>query len=192
MSLNKLTDLKLINDLHDEKIIGFGLGVSYFPLIGKTKDGGKIYDSISGEVKGVKWKYGNNEVLLFSQNLVNMVYPSIDLQYVVVIYLSPGSEFKAPKNAVVYSANGNLFSVLTPPPFQSRLILENLKNNGDDNPPSNLKYEGALFFDHVSWQKNNDEIVTAIRVIYDREWYETVVFHPETGKFGECLDSGRL
>ncbi|MFY8035687.1 MAG: hypothetical protein ACOVMQ_00900 [Cyclobacteriaceae bacterium] len=192
MIWNKITDLSLINELSDEVQIGFGIGVSYFPLIGETKDGGKIYDVIRGEAKGVKWKYNNNEVLLLSQNRINMVYPSVNLQFVIVIYFSRSSEYKAPNNAVIFSANGNLLSILNPPPFQSTFLLQKLRSNRHDNPPLDLKYDGALFFDNVSWLKNNDEIVTAVRIIYDCEWYETVVYYPETGMFGECLDSGRL
>lgn len=192
MSLSKIDQLRLINNRHEEKIIRVGLGVSYFPLVRVTKDGGKIYDSMSGDIMGVKWVYEDSEVLLFSRNLITHVYPSVDLLYVIVIYSALSGNFRAPRNAVVYDAKGGLHKVLTPPAFTSKLVIENLKINGHRNPPLSLEYDGALFFDSISWQTHNDKTVTVARIVYDKEWHETRVLYPETCDFGECVHSGRL
>jgi hypothetical protein len=188
-----MEDFTLINEFNEEKRINVGIGMNLFPLLKTNPDGSEVYDSLRGKIKGVKWKYNKNEVLILSDNVINKAYPSSDGRYAIVLYSTAYGDYKAPYNAIVYREDGAIHKILTPPAFQSELLLKMIETDQVDNPPLNLKYEGALWFNRVFWAKDDRQnVVTAIEIGYDREWVEKRILFPETGEFGEVLGSGRL
>jgi hypothetical protein len=190
---NKMTDLTLFNEKGESRTIGIGLGVNYFPVLKKNAEGWSTIDSLPGDITGVRWKYEGNEVSLKAKKNISIVYPSADLHYLVIIYYQEGQPYAAPANAVIYKGDGTIHKVLSPPPFKSSLVVEKLAFHKLPNPPVNLSYKGALWFNHVCWMKNEKgQLVTAIEIGFDREWMEYRELNPETGEFGEYLSSGRL
>ncbi len=169
--------------------VSIGSDVNFFEGLSK-EDFFRFY---SGGKKSLRWTYNGKIVIIEDPDASIIGYPSLDMEYVIAIYTEEISRnYSPPKNAVVYREDGSLHKQLTIPHFQSKVVLDRLKINNDENPPLGKKYPGILFFDHVSWQKLENDIVVAIRIIYDQEWYETVEINPATAKFGKCLDSGRL
>jgi hypothetical protein len=169
------------------------LGVNYFPVQKKDTEGWITIDSLPGNIAEIRWKYEGKEVSIKAEKNISIVYPSADLHYLVIIYYQEGQPYAAPANAVIYRGDGTIHKVLSPPPFKSSLLIEKLAFRKLPNPPLNLGYEGALWFNHVCWRKNEKgELVTVIEIGFDREWMEYRELNPETGEFGECLSSSRL
>jgi hypothetical protein len=190
---NKITDLTLFNEKGESRTIGIGLGVSYYPMLKKNAEGWITIDSLPGNIVEIRWKYEGKAVSLKAGKKISIVYPSVDLHYLVIIYYQEGQPYAAPANAAVYKSDGAILRALSPPPFKAPLVIEKLAFRKLPNPPLNLSYEGALWFNHVCWMKNEKgQLVTAVEIGFDREWMEYRELNPETGEFGGCLSSGRL
>jgi hypothetical protein len=181
----------IINERKEERRIQVGINETYFKLLEKRPDGAMIFDYLQGQYVGVKWRYGKNDVLISSDNIISHVYPSHNLKYMIVVY-NNYSTYKTPYNAIVYNEDGSIHKILTPPPFRSKLILDRLKIDNVKNPPLHIREDG-VYFDGISWGHNSKkQLVTLIDIGYDREYIETRVLYPKTGEFGELLSARRL
>ncbi len=140
----------------------------------------------TASIQVVKWINDNKEIQI---DRSFFAYPSIDMHYVIAMYSQIDPVYPSPNNAVIYTANGSLHKILTPPKLISKLAFERL---GENNPPQPYAPD-SLFFNHVNWDKDSKgNLVTSVWIGYDREWHENRVLNPETGEFGECIGSGRL
>ncbi|WP_018478722.1 hypothetical protein [Pontibacter roseus] len=180
-----ISQLKFFDDLGNDLLIGIGYNTDIFPIKEIRKDGVIIRNYLEGKTSGIKWLSGNQEVI---KSRCFFGYPSVDLNYIIAIYSIEDSEFPSPNNAVVYTANGMLHKVLSPPEFASRHLVSNLKEI-----PTESFTPDSVFFDQVRWRQNREgEIATTVRFIYNRDWFEERILDPETGELGECISSGKI
>lgn len=142
--------------------------------------------------QGIAWLNDGKDIRIKDENTSIQGFPTVDLKYVVAVYLGLDGEFKPPRNAVIYHADGNVHKILEIPPFISEKLIKRLKFLKQDNPPlSWAEYEGELFFGGFGWNKKDDgEIVNFISVVMERDSYEQRELDPQTGTFGVCLGSG--
>lgn len=160
--------------------IKLGIGVDRF----EGNDESKVLSFFRGQGKGVSWVFENKLVEVLEPGKKINGLPTPDLQRVVVIYPHNHPVYSEPRNAIVYDADGSIHLQLKVPKLISALAKQRERF---------MNYEAPLkqYFDGVSWKKNNKgEIVTAVQIGFDRDWLEERELNPETGEFGECLNSG--
>src|SRR5690606_31844144 len=137
-----------------------------------------------GSQKGISWLNKNQKIEIWSNNGSVRGLPSIDMQYVIAIYSGDHTEYTYPNNAVIYNADGTVHKVLSVP----LLISDTAKNKGWYK----RKPDTTIGFTEVKWKtdsKGEKVVVLEISDHYYRIMKEFRVLNPETGNFGECVDS---
>jgi hypothetical protein len=133
---------------------------------------------------GLKWFNDSHEVTIFESQQYLTGFPTPDLKKVVVVYPIDNKKFTAPANAVIYDADGNIYLKLKTPKLISEIARQR-------EPFMQYDTLYRLYFEYVGWSKVSDDLITVMRVGFDREYWELRTLNPETGEFGECLSSGR-
>jgi hypothetical protein len=153
---------------------------------GREYDGNDplLIEYFNASSQGLKWICENSTIVLFEpgQSIIGSPSPSFD--GVVAIYPTSHSEYGAPNNAVVYSADGKIKLRLQMPPLISDTARKRAPYMRSDAPVDK-------HFENISWDvdKNNQRRM-AMTIAFDREWWEKRILDPETGTFGECISSG--
>src|SRR5690606_9658471 len=132
---------------------------------------------------GIKWIYGNKDIILINNDVI-FGCPSIDMRYVIAIYSGDQEEYTPPNNAVIYNADGSIHKVLKAP----ILVSDAAKNQGWYK----RQLDTTIGFTGVDWKtdsKGQKVVVMEISDHYYKIMKEYRVLDPETGKFGECVDS---
>lgn len=180
-----ISQVKFFDDLGNEITIGVGFKIDVFPIRMIRKDGGVIRNYLPGKTSGIKWLANDQEVV---KSRCLFGYPSINLKYMIAIYPIKDVAYSSPNNAVIYTAGGHVHKVLSPSAFVSGLLTSRV----EENPPKPYMPD-SLFFDNVGWrQSKNGEILTYIRIVYNREWFEDRILDPESGEIGGCVSSGKI
>lgn len=173
-------DFQYFTDGGSSLYINLGIDVYMF----EGNDESLISNFYKNQSKGVRWVYKNQMISFFEKG--NKIYgiPTPDLMKVVVIYPMQHTQYSSPRNVVIYNADGSMYCR----PKIPELISEIAKKR-EDFHKGNF---ALVHFDNVRWRKNSKgEIVTAITISFDRDWFETREFNVETCEFSECLTSGR-
>ncbi|OQP48079.1 hypothetical protein A4H97_30055 [Niastella yeongjuensis] len=139
----------------------------------------------TASTKGIKWLAQGKEHLIYSagMRIHGMVTP--DFKKVVVIYPPGHPEFPSPHNAVVYNENGTVHLILACPEPISELIKKSTRY---------LRYrqQTKLYIVGAVWKRNEQgDVVMAVNIEFDDEYYETRELNYATGAFGACLSSGK-
>ena len=137
-----------------------------------------------GSQKGIFWLSKNQKIEIWSNKGDVTGLPSIDMQYVIAIYSGDQAEYRLPNNVVIYNADGSVHKVLSVP----LLISDAAKNQGwyKRQPDETIGFTG------INWKENDKGekvVVMEISDHYYRIMKEYRVLNPETGNFGECVDS---
>jgi len=106
------------------------------------------------------------------------------MRYVIAIYSGDQAEYTPPNNAVIYNADGSVHKVLSVP----LLISVAAKNQGWYK----RQLDETIGFTGISWKENDKGekvVVMEISDHYYKIMKEYRVLDPETGLFGECVDS---
>jgi len=133
-----------------------------------------------GKDIGIKWMNASEEIVKMKAGTSIIGYPSADLKYIISIWFLKNEELPSEDNAMIYNANGSLHMNLVQPTLISDLAKQR---------------NGRVYshFQEVSWEKNvKGEIVTAVKIAFDRDWFETRELEPATGKFGDVIACGRI
>lgn len=166
----------------------------------KVNLGGETFfdkqDFINGLVKdyhnitkgyGIMWRHNETEIKLIGLEKKIIGYPSIDLNYVIAIYI--GEEellYKRPCNAIVYDADGKMHRQLCVPKLVSNHAKERKKWWVSED-------KETLHFNAVKWMRDKNgqlKNVMEIREYYTGILFEDRIIDPESGTFGECVGSG--
>ena len=146
-----------------------------------------------GSLVGLGWEFNGLQILIEDKSVSVQGYPSVALDYMVVVYQGTNGRFLSPNNAVVYNLDGTIHRILEMPKILSKNILRRIDFYELPNPPLSDIGEDGLAFGGFGWSKNEKgEMLNSIAITYDREWYENRLLNPETGEIGELIDSGRL
>jgi hypothetical protein len=135
--------------------------------------------------KGIKWLAQGNEHTIYSEGMRihGMVTP--DLKKVVAIYPPDNSEFPSPNNALVYNEDGTVHLTLACPEPISGLIKKSARY-------LRFRQQAKLYIVGAVWKRNEQgDVVMAINIEFDGEYYETRELNYATGEFGACLSSGK-
>ena len=146
----------------------------------------KINYSTAG-TKGIKWFTQEKEHTIYSEGMRihGMVTP--DCKKVVAIYPPDHPEFPSPNNAVVYNEDGTVHLTLTCPVPLSELIRKSARYVS-----ARARQQTKLYIAGAVWKRNEQgEVVMAINIEFDEEYYETRELNYATGEFGACLSSGK-
>jgi hypothetical protein len=138
----------------------------------------------TASTKGIKWLAQEKEYTIYSEGMRihGMVTP--DLKKVVAIYPPDHPEFSSP-NAVVYNEDGTVHLTLACPEPISGLIKKSARY-------LRSRQQAKLYIFGAVWKRNEQgEVVMAINIEFDDEYYETRALNYATGEFGACLSSGR-
>lgn len=142
---------------------------------------------VNKATKGLFWVTSGKSVNLCEAGVSIFGLPTPDMQRVVVIYPMEHKQYRAPGNAIIYNADSSVHKILIAPEPISDLAKTRSRfmvKSKAFNPPH------RLYFDSVRWSKVEGEIVTVVRIGFDRDWREERILNPETGEFGECVSSG--
>jgi hypothetical protein len=140
---------------------------------------------ISARSRGIKWLAGEKEYRMYEEgrNLNGIMTP--DFNKVVIVYPYDHPQFPSPGNAVIYNEDGSVYKQLTCPKPISELG-KNRKIN------TNAKGSLNLFFGGVVWDRNErGDIVPAMNIGFDMEYFERRELDYITGEYGACLNSWR-
>ncbi len=144
---------------------------------------------VNKATKGLFWVTSGSRraVNLYESGVSIFGIPTPDMQRVIVIYPMEHTLNRAPRNAIIYNADGSVHRILNAPEPISDLAKTRsrfMAKTKAFNPPH------RLYFHSVRWVKAEGEIVTVVGIGFDRDWQEERILNPETGKFGECVSSG--
>ncbi len=156
----------------------------------KDSEYSQFFDASS---KGISWKHNSENIILIDEKVDLFGYPSIDQNFMVVIYEGQNDFFPPPNNAIVYNLDGSVHKVLKMPKLVSPRILENIKKERHSNPPIEDNRYGhygmGLKFRGFAWDKDIDgNLINTISIEYMGEYGEWRVFNPETGEFGAMIN----
>lgn len=136
------------------------------------------------------WEF-NNKKIIISDNEVSVIgYPTVGMDYMIIIYQGDNGQHRPPSNAVIYNLDGSIHKILSVPPFISDRLIKRIAENGDSNPPTKLPHPELIpVFKGFSWDKDKDgNIFNYISIAYDRDYGEGRKLNPETGEIGELVD----
>jgi hypothetical protein len=139
----------------------------------------------TASAKGIKWVADEQASTIYSEGMRihGMVTP--DLKKVVVIYPPDHPVFPSPNNAVVYNEDGTVHLTLACPEPISELIKKNARY-------LRSRQQAKLYIVGAVWKRNEQEdVVMAINIEFDDEYYEARELNYATGEFGACLSSGK-
>lgn len=193
-TLKNNLEIKNFTKFNDDGMIipiKIGFGVNMFDNVSKQE----YIDYVNCYSKqSVSWEYDGQKIILADKNVSIKAYPSLDLKYVIAIYEGLEGEYKPPANAVIYSADGSIHTILKMPVLESENILERIDFNKDSNPPIEAAlFEGGLLFSNFDWWQNEEgNLVNRIQIIYDRDWIEWRELEIRTGNVGRYLAQGKL
>jgi hypothetical protein len=148
-------------------------------------DKSEISSFYKSDYSGVRWESSGRIISMMETGRSVYGRPTPDMKRVVVVYPYDHPVYSSPNNAVVYNADGSIHMQLKAPKLISDLAKQQARF---------IHYKGglSLFFNDVDWKKNSDgKVVVAVSFGFNRDWHEERELNPETGEFGECLDSGR-
>lgn len=170
-------DIELVLDLSKDYSSGIDMleGVNH-----PTRT--KYFTALS---KGIKWLVGEKEYTLIDagMNITGFVTP--DHTMMVVVYPYDHPQYSSPGNAVIYNEDGTVYKQLSCPKPVS--VLAKGKNIVMDARGSML-----LFFGGVVWDRNQkNEVVMAVNIGFELEYYERRELNYITGEYGACLRSWR-
>lgn len=183
-----------------KRIIKFNQeGVAIPISIGYQED---EFSNVSKEVKlacinssakeSYSWEYFDEKIIIEDSELSVHGYPTVDRNFMVVIYEEKSNKFSPPNNAVIYNLDGSIHKVLKIPELISPKILKKIKIENHNNPPledNRYGYYGqGLQFGGFVWSKDaNGYLIDSISIKYAGEYGEWRAFNPETGEFGEMI-----
>jgi hypothetical protein len=131
--------------------------------------------------KGICWLYNGQKKSITENGLVITGFPTVEKDKIVVVYPKDHGTYAAPGNAILYNADGSMDRQLKIPALASEHAKSVKKSDLEDG-----------FFESVRWEKNAEgDVVVAVRIGFDWDWYESRILNPSTGEFGVCLTSGR-
>jgi hypothetical protein len=144
----------------------------------------------SGSKESYSWEYRGEKIIIEDPNASVYGYPTVDMNFMIVIYTGLNGEFSPPHNAVVYNLDGSVHKVLEIPKLVSPKIIEKIKEEKHSNPPIEDNRYGhygmGLEFVGFGWKKDKDgNLVNTISIKYLGEYGEWRIFNPITGEFGE-------
>ncbi|SFW85885.1 hypothetical protein [Chitinophaga sancti] len=131
--------------------------------------------------KGIKWYTGEDEHIIYEegQNIHGLITP--DFKKFVAVYQYNHPEFNSPSNVVIYNEDKTIHMRV---PLVCPVSAKNIE--------SDSAFEG-LYIGGVVWKRNQlGEIITALNLIFNREYVETRVFDYITGEIGACIGTYRL
>lgn len=141
---------------------------------------------INNNPQGLKWEFQNKEIKFFENPFSLFGLPTPQLDKVILIYPYDHPKYKAPQNAVIYNDDGSIYMQLKIPELISSTAKERKSRIKKFNPMNDAYFRG------VYWSKDGKgNLITVVSIDFDWEWWESRVLNPETGEFGECIDSGR-
>jgi hypothetical protein len=139
---------------------------------------------MKSESAGLIWFSRQEEFQILKPGIRIFGMPTHNNKFVVAIFPPNDNEFSAPQNAVLYNANGTLRKRLKPPELLSNLARSRKKFMNTDYPM-------RLYFDTVGIKKNDlGQLVTYLRIAFDRDYWEDHELDVETGEFKGGLGSG--
>lgn len=167
--------------------------ISYPMDVYKNASGQVYSDFFDSSSKGVSWVFNSRQVVVKNDNVDIFAYPSVDKNYMIVVYEGENESFSPPNNAVIYNLDGSIYKVLKIPELISPKILEKIKEEKHSNPPVEDNryghYGQGLQFAGFSWDKDKDgNLINTISIKYTGEYGEWRVFDPKTGEFGELIN----
>lgn len=142
---------------------------------------------------GARWRHDGQEFGWRTDDKVS-IYPSPDMQFLVVVFLrNPPATFEFPHNALVLNADGTVRQVVRQPERYAGQKTEFLWARWYEPEQVPLRPPWWAFWRH------HEPPPKAIRMKLLVGWagdpncaFEALDFDPETGIFGELVDSGRL
>jgi hypothetical protein len=139
---------------------------------------------VRSDSAGFSWFFEKEEFNIFKSGIRIFGLPTHNNRFVVAIYPTDDNEFSEPRNAVLYNANGTLKKRLKPPELLSNLARSRKKFMSTD-------YTMRLYFDTVGIKRENlGQLVTYLRIAFDRDYWEDHELDVETGEFKGMLGSG--
>ena len=183
-----ITDIKVITENGYSAFIDIG-GKKYYDEIRNSAE--NIHKIIHSKIIGASWVFNNKEVKIYEEDKISILYPSVDRQYIVVIYSFVDflfnniiTKYPPPYNAIIYNANGSIHKKLCVPP----LISDAAKKRGFYQTQA----DEILGFTKVEWGKDNSDNLAVIMEISELPYQilqEYRILDPKTGTFGECVNS---
>ena len=168
-------------------VVSIGYGISFYEKADKQISNKYINSSSK---QGVSWEHNNKQIIIADPTVSVIGYPTVNLDYVVVIYDGIMGEFKPPQNAVIYNLDGSIHKILEVSSFISYRLINRIKENGDSNPPTQLPHKELIpSFKGFGWEKDKiGNLFNYISVKYDRDYGEGRILNPDTGQLGELVD----
>lgn len=156
--------------------VNIGIKTSHY--ITELVEGGFYENELRNKYHGVKWIGNGKTIILFENEVTIIAYPSLDMNYVVVVYNSNSKQYPAPNNCVVYNIDGTVHKIISTPVLKT--------------PDENGNFIKGHHFDTVGWAKNKQNKTVLFLRVDEREWdwvpwYEDIEFNPETGEFGDLI-----
>lgn len=136
------------------------------------------------KTRGIKWIADNKEYMIYQEGVKIYGIVTPDQEKLVIVYPAEHAQYSAPGNAVIHHADGSIFRLLTCPEPISELGRQR-KRYMNYTGPFRLYFGGAI------WKRNtNSDILLAMNIGFDLEYFETRELNYITGEFGSCLNSG--
>lgn len=167
--------------------MAIGYDIDMFSLVSE-KEALEYINTYSKE--SFSWEFSDEKIIIQDDNVSVQGYPSVDKNYMIVIYEGENNQFPMPNNAVVYNLDGSIHRVLKIPNLLSPKILEKIEEEKHSNPPIEDTryghYGQGLQFAGFSWHKDEKgDLVNTISIKYAGEYGEWRIFNPKTGEFGK-------
>lgn len=146
----------------------------------------------SGSKESYGWEYCGKKIIIEDPKVSVYGYPTVDMNFMIVIYKGLGGKFPPPQNAVVYNLDGSVQKVLEIPNLISPKIMGKIKEQKHSNPPIEDNRYGhygmGLEFVGFGWKKDKEEnLINTISIKYAGEYGEWRIFNPATGEFGGMI-----
>lgn len=103
--------------------VNIGIKTSHY--ITELVEGGFYENELRNKYHGVKWIGNGKTIILFENEVTIIAYPSLDMNYVVVVYNSNSKQYPAPNNCVVYNIDGTVHKIISTP------VLKTPDENGN-------------------------------------------------------------
>ena len=143
-----------------------------------------------GSKESFSWEYCGKKKIIEDPYTSVYGYPTVDMNFMIIIYKGLNGKFPPPHNTVVYNLDGSIHTVLEIPKLVSPKIIKKIKEEKHSNPPIEDNRYGhygmGLEFVGYGWKKDKQQnLVNTISIKYAGEYGEWRIFDPKTGGFGK-------
>lgn len=143
---------------------------------------------LKGKKQGIYWEYNNKEISISDENGSVEGFPLSNLQYIIAIFKN-SQTYPYPNNAVIFNPDGTLEKILTIPPFKSEIMIEEIENHNESNPPIRSALNGKrLCFNHYSRYLSKTQMeIDIVDIDYGLDYTESQILDLNTLELTDFL-----